>query len=785
MKYKSLCLFILILCYTGLRGEQSWKLYDDSQVAEVRITIDPQALAWVMDPANRYSDSLHLATVHFTNALIDAVVDSVGFRLRGNTSRDARKKSFKLSFNSFVPGRQFYDVDKINLNGEHNDPSIVRSKLCWDFFNEIGLPASRAAHAALYINDAYYGLYVSVEHVDDEFLENNFDDASGNLWKCLYPADLTYHGDDQASYYPENYPDSSPDRPYNLITNRDEYDFRPLVRLIKILNLTPPPIMEDSLEQVIDIAGVLKYLAVNVLTGSWDDYWALMNNYYLFWSKKEGLFRLIPYDYDNTFGISWVSIDWATVNPYTFGRVVDGPRPLATVLMASHRYKNLYTHFLQFYMDNVYNPQLWSQRLGRFKNMLEPWALKDTWRVQDYGFTMNDFRDSYDQSGYSFDPHVRYSIAGFLEKRISSLRGQLRWEESGPAVYQVSHYPQNPNPADSIHITVAAFSPVGLEHVSAVFRNDKNGVRREFPMEFRPLSHSKKIEDHDRWVVSLPPLGIDASAALTIQATDTEGRVLIYPRHQPIRINSTSLLTGPLVINEFLASNSATLADPAGEYDDWLEIYNPGAQAVDLAGLYLSDKRDKLTKWQFPDSTPALDSHDFLLVWCDEDQQQPGIHTNFKLSAAGEFIALTDRDGQTVLDSLSFGTQQTDISFGRLPDGTANWQSMTPTPAAANSATAIGRETVPEKFSLKAFPNPFNSSVVIEFTLPAAEEVRLSVYNALGQVIWQKKTKLLPAGTHRLRWPESGDGQFSGSGLYFVRFQSKSFRTIQKITLVK
>lgn len=155
------------------------KLYDDTHVARIDITINPAFLAYMY--ANPLSDSMHQATFKFQNNHINETVESIGFRLRGNTSRWSKKKSFKVSFNDFVPGREFYGVDKLNLNGEHNDPSIIRSKLSFDLFRKAGIIASRASHAAVYINGQYYGLYVSVEHIDDEFLKKNFADDSGNL----------------------------------------------------------------------------------------------------------------------------------------------------------------------------------------------------------------------------------------------------------------------------------------------------------------------------------------------------------------------------------------------------------------------------------------------------------------------------------------------------------------------------------------------------------------------------------------------------------------------------
>ena len=175
-------------------------VYDDTTMATIQIEISTEALEYIYD--NVESDSMHVASVNFSNYWIDQSLDSVGFRLRGNTSRQADKKSFKLDFNHFQRGRDFYGIEKLNLNGEHNDPSIIRSKLSWDIFEDIGMPATRASHAKVYVNGQYYGLYISVEHIDENFLERHYADDSGNLWKCIWPADLTYRGNDPEDYHP-------------------------------------------------------------------------------------------------------------------------------------------------------------------------------------------------------------------------------------------------------------------------------------------------------------------------------------------------------------------------------------------------------------------------------------------------------------------------------------------------------------------------------------------------------------------------------------------------------
>ena len=138
-----------------------------------------------------------------------------------------------------------------------------------------------------------------------------------------------------------------------------------------------------------------------------------------------------------------------------------------------------------------------------------------------------------------------------------------------------------------------------------------------------------------------------------------------------------------LYINEFLASNSTTNVDESGEYDDWLELYNAGNDSIDLGGFFLTDTVDNLMKWSIPEGT-IISAAGFLLVWCDEDQEQGVLHTNFKLSADGEFVALVSSNGFTIIDSLSFGPQTADVSYGRISDGSTSWGETTPTPNSSN-----------------------------------------------------------------------------------------------------
>ncbi len=149
-----------------------------------------------------------------------------------------------------------------------------------------------------------------------------------------------------------------------------------------------------------------------------------------------------------------------------------------------------------------------------------------------------------------------------------------------------------------------------------------------------------------------------------------------------------------LVINEVMASNGATKADPQGQFDDWIEVYNYGAAPVDVGGMWLTDDPDRPTKWQIPTVSPALTTvapQGYLLIWADEDVEEPGLHAGFKLSSDGEDVALYDGDGTTLIDGLSFPAIPRDVSYGRYPDANDGWRFFAvPTPGARNEGAYAG-----------------------------------------------------------------------------------------------
>ena len=156
----------------------------------------------------------------------------------------------------------------------------------------------------------------------------------------------------------------------------------------------------------------------------------------------------------------------------------------------------------------------------------------------------------------------------------------------------------------------------------------------------------------------------------------------------------------PLVINEFMASNSNTVRDPQGDYDDWIEIRNIGPYPIDVGNMYLTDNLATPTKWRIAGSRLGITTippGGYLLVWADEDAASLGLHASFKLSAEGEEIGLFDSDGTTLIDSVVFPEQTSDISYGRDPNAPNNWRFLAvPTPGAKNDAAYLGEVKAPE-----------------------------------------------------------------------------------------
>ncbi len=240
-----------------------------------------------------------------------------------------------------------------------------------------------------------------------------------------------------------------------------------------------------------------------------------------------------------------------------------------------------------------------------------------------------------------------------------------------------------------------------------------------------------------------------------------------------------------LQLNEIMPINHLTIADEAGEFDDWFEIYNSGDAPVALGDYWATDDPADTTGWAFPDT--LLDPGGFLLVWADNDPEQGSLHATFKLSGSGEALLLYRN--ASLVDSTSFQAAAADTSFARFPDGSGPWEwTALPTPGAANTPTGINNPLpplMPPAAVLKllpATPNPFNPRTLVPLTLASdVRDLQVSIHDLGGRrisVLYQGPASM---GQLQLAWNAQG----LASGIYIIRAATESTVQTRRVVLLK
>jgi hypothetical protein len=199
-----------------------------------------------------------------------------------------------------------------------------------------------------------------------------------------------------------------------------------------------------------------------------------------------------------------------------------------------------------------------------------------------------------------------------------------------------------------------------------------------------------------------------------------------------------------------MASNQGAYFDPFGNDGDWIEVYNAGDTAVDMAGLYFTDNLEEPERWRIPGEAPestTVPAGGYLVFFADGNPLAGPLHLDFKLSATGEEIGLGYRSGMEFnwLDSLHFGAMTPNVSFGRLPDGDGAWITMNHyTPGEANVRTGmVGRTMAGSQLLL--YPNPVSEGLHIAWQLPEAVHqgsATLLVCDMTGRRVMEKTIQI-------------------------------------------
>ncbi|MBN2275911.1 MAG: lamin tail domain-containing protein [Bacteroidales bacterium] len=199
----------------------------------------------------------------------------------------------------------------------------------------------------------------------------------------------------------------------------------------------------------------------------------------------------------------------------------------------------------------------------------------------------------------------------------------------------------------------------------------------------------------------------------------------------------TNICYSQVIINEVQSSNASTIVDDAGEYEDWIEIYNPNDFNVDIGGLVLKDNVDV---WKIPlsDTKTLLPPHGYFLLWADDEESQGKFHTNFKLSASnGEFLGVFESDSVTVIDSVNIPPLSDDQSYVRCDGG--NWEiSNEPTPLMINDClSSLPNST--EINGLLIYPTISKGSIYTDIQNYSNGIISLYLYSIHGKLVFNKQ----------------------------------------------
>jgi hypothetical protein len=224
------------------------------------------------------------------------VYNGVGVHFRGMTSYQSvgngSKRSLGLSIGMINKTQKLHGYRTLNLLNSISDPTFMRIALYLQIARSY-YPALKANFVRVVINGESWGLYVNVQQFNSDFTRDSFGSSGGNRWKVPMGMGgggaLTYFGDNAESYK----------RSYEIKSKDDPKAWSDLVNLCRVLNQTPSAQLEKALAPILDIDGVLKFLAVDISLINNDGYWSRGTDFSLFEDEK-GCFHVVPNDMNET-----------------------------------------------------------------------------------------------------------------------------------------------------------------------------------------------------------------------------------------------------------------------------------------------------------------------------------------------------------------------------------------------------------------------------------------------------------------------------------------------------
>ena len=663
---------------------------------------------------------------------------NAGISLQGVSARKFNQKSLRLSareeygnkfFNYKVfPQSEIKQYKRILLRSAMCDWSktIFKDEMGQDLVRNLDIDIQNGRPVIVLVNGEYWGIHMMTEKLDKYYISSKY-----------------------------NLPEDS----LNLLENSDaeviegsNIDYLAMIDYLKTHDITVKGNYE-YMKNKMDIDNFIDYQIAEIFMNNYD--WP--DNNIKYWkSKRSGSkWRWMLYDLDYSFGQFGADhdmLDQATAAGGTKWPNSDKSTFLLRTLLLNNDFKNQFISRFDALLNSVFTTENVSKQILKYKDML----------INDVPEQVN--RWHYPPSLQLWKSFIDNKLLDFSKERPDSMRYFLR-----------EKFNLNPTANVTIHISEMNTGNITVNGVPCAFVNK--------------IYTGKFFQGLPIILRATPAQGCKFVNWVGIQGGDS---VVIYPdKDMDITavFKKETAITG-LYINEFCASNSNTKADEFNEYDDWIELYNNSNERIDLGGLYITDNLKEKCKWQIPLTdkvTTTIEPKEFKIIWADEQTTQEPLHVNIKLSAGGEQIGLFQVIGTDtlVVDSLSFGNQTQDKTFGRYPDGANNLMLLTkPTPGTSNFYDAVNNFY--SSSYIKISPNPVNSFLFISYNLTENSLLNISIYNIQGSLIKNVCNKFTNKGQQTLIWDLNDNNNCRvAEGVYFVRFFDEKINLIKKIIIVK
>ena len=609
------------------------------------------------------------------------VYSDVGIRFRGTSSYftvQSAKKSFNVAIDYGDDGQRLYEYKTLNLLNGHVDVSFLREVI----YNRIArdyIPAMKTNLVRLVINGESWGVYINLQQFNKDFLDEWFDTREGVRWK-IGPGGgaLTYAGTDLSAYQ----------RSYQLKTANVDNPWDDLIALCEMLDAkTPDAALVKDLPSVFNVDRALWQLAVSNVFMDDDGYIHKGGDFSLYQDVK-GRFHLISHDNNETFrfgrerrggpggrgpgGWSWGEMTSGMVSPTTHAD--NQMRPVISRLLDIPEWKARYIAHVRTVANDWLDWDAIGPIIQDYHTLIDADVEKDEKKLYSY----QDFQNSVDGEGGRAP-----TFKQFVTQRREFLENHPEFNKPAPQITSVFR-PENNFTNEPVEIVAELDETVAPDKVFLYYGTDGHDV----------FQRKEMSKNDDQYIGSIPgfPAGTKVYFYVEANAVKTHGTTTFSPARAEFGAASywvtpprTDVV--PVVINELMAANTKSITDPQGDHEDWLELHNITDKTVNLTGMYLTDKIDNLTKWEFPEDT-SIPPKGYLIVWLDEDgKAKDGLHANFKLSRTGETLLLVDTDAREnrVIDLISFGNQERDTAIGRLPNGIGGFQVLQMSPGKQNN----------------------------------------------------------------------------------------------------